>query len=74
MTPINTAAVHASAQQQPTSITHTRQGHHQILSATAARCEALEQYLVARRILSFVFLGDAGRLELSPCNTPLGLH
>ena len=42
--PINTAAVHASAQQQPTIITHTRQGHHQILSANAARCEAQEQY------------------------------
>ena len=44
ITPINTAAVHASAQQQPTIITHTRQGHHQILSANAARCEAQEQY------------------------------
>ena len=30
ITPINTAAVHASAQQQPTISTHTRQGHHQI--------------------------------------------
>ena len=48
MTPINTAAVHASAQQQPTIITHTyviihtytQQGHHQIFSANAARCEA----------------------------------
>ena len=28
ITPINTAAVHASAQQQPTISTHTRQGHH----------------------------------------------
>ena len=44
ITPINTAAVHASAQQQPTIITHTRQGHHQIFSANAARCEAQEQY------------------------------
>ena len=26
--PINTAAVHTSAQQQPTISTHTRQGHH----------------------------------------------
>ena len=41
---INTAAVHGSAQQQPTIITHTRQGHHQIFSANAARCEAQEQY------------------------------
>ena len=39
ITPSNTAAVHASAQ-QPTIITHTRQGHHQILSANAALCEA----------------------------------
>ena len=31
ITPINTAAVHASAQRQPTISTHTRQGHHQIL-------------------------------------------
>ena len=44
ITPINTAAVHASAQQQPTISTHTRQGHHQIFSANAARCEAQEQY------------------------------
>ena len=44
ITPINTAAVHASAQQQPTISTHTRQGHHQILSANAARCEVQEQY------------------------------
>ena len=38
ITPINTAAVHASAQQQPTISTHvhTRQGHHQIFSANAA--------------------------------------
>ena len=43
ITPINTAVVHASAQ-QPTIITHTRQGHHQILTANAARCEAQEQY------------------------------
>ena len=43
-TPINTAVVHASAQQQPTISTHTRQGHHQIFSANAARCEAQEQY------------------------------
>ena len=43
-TSITTAAVHASAQQQPTIITHTRQGHHQNLSANAARCEAQEQY------------------------------
>ena len=42
ITPINTAAVHASA--QPTLSTHTRQGHHQIFSANAARCEAQEQY------------------------------
>ena len=33
--PINTAAVHASAQQQPTISTHTRQGHHQIFSDAA---------------------------------------
>ena len=32
ITPINTAAVHASAQQQPTISTHTRQGHYQIFS------------------------------------------
>ena len=44
ITPINTAAVRASAQQQPTISTHTRQGHHQIVSANAARCEAQEQY------------------------------
>ena len=43
VTTINTAAVHASAQ-QPTISTHTRQGHHQIFSANAARCEAQEQY------------------------------
>ena len=43
ITPINTAAVHASAQQQPTISTHTRQGHHQIFSANAARCEAQER-------------------------------
>ena len=35
ITPINTAAVHASAQQQPANITLTQQGHHQILSANA---------------------------------------
>ena len=40
ITPINTAAVHASAQQQPAIITRTQQGHHQILSTNAARCEA----------------------------------
>ena len=34
ITPINTAAVHASTQQQPNISTHTRQGHHQIFSAT----------------------------------------
>ena len=44
ITPINKAAVHGSAQQQPTISTHTRQGHHQIFSANAARCEAQEQY------------------------------
>ena len=44
ITPNNTAAVHASAQQQPTISTDTRQGHHQIFSANAARCEAQEQY------------------------------
>ena len=43
-TPINTAAVHASAQQQPAIITLTQQDHHQILSADAACCEAQEQY------------------------------
>ena len=43
ITPINTAAVHASAQ-QPAIIAHTQPGHHQILSANAARCEAQEQY------------------------------
>ena len=32
-TPINTAAVHSSAQQQPAIITLTQQGHQQILSA-----------------------------------------
>ena len=42
ITPINTAAVHASAQ-QPTISTHTRLGHHQTFSANAARCEAQEQ-------------------------------
>ena len=40
ITPINTAAVHVSAQQQPAIITLTHQGQHQILSANAARCEA----------------------------------
>ena len=40
LTPINTAAVHTSAQQQPAIITRTQQGHHQFLSANAARCEA----------------------------------
>ena len=40
ITTINTAAVHASAQ-QPTISTNTRQGHHQIFSANAARCEAM---------------------------------
>ena len=44
ITPINTAAVHASAQQQPAIITLTQQGHQQIVSANAARCEAQEQY------------------------------
>ena len=44
ITPNNTAAVHVSAQQQPTIIIHTRQGHHQILSTRAARCEAQEQF------------------------------
>ena len=43
ITTINTAALHASAQ-QPTISTHTRQGHHQIFTANAARCEAQEQY------------------------------
>ena len=45
-TPINTAAVHASAQ-KPNIISHTRHAHHQILSAYAARCEAHEQYMRA---------------------------
>ena len=40
----NTAAVHASALQQPAIIAPTQQGRHQILSANAARCEAKEQY------------------------------
>ena len=40
ITPINTAAVHASAQQHPAIITLTQQGPHQILSANAAPCEA----------------------------------
>ena len=31
ITPINTAAVHASAQQEPAIITRTQQGHHQVL-------------------------------------------
>ena len=44
ITPIHTAAVHASAQQQPTISTHTRQGYDQIFSANAARCETQEQY------------------------------
>ena len=44
ITPINPAAVHASAQQQPNISTHTRQGRHQIFSGNAARCEAQEQY------------------------------
>ena len=35
----NTAAMHASAQQQPAIITLTQQGHQQILSANAARCQ-----------------------------------
>ena len=34
ITPIHTAAVHASALQQPTISTHTRQGHHQIFQPT----------------------------------------
>ena len=38
-TPINTAAGHASAHQQPAISTLTQQGHHQILSANT-RCEA----------------------------------
>ena len=42
--PSKTAAVHASAQQQPAIITLTQQGHHQIFSANAARCKAQEQY------------------------------
>ena len=41
ITPINTAAVHASAQQQPTISTQTRQGHHQIFSANAARMKSV---------------------------------
>ena len=44
ITQINTATVHASAQQRPTISTHTRQGHHQIFSANVARCKAQEQY------------------------------
>ena len=43
ITPNNTAAVHASAQQQPTISTNTRQGH-QIFSSNAARCEAQQEY------------------------------
>ena len=46
ITPINTAALHASAQQQPTISTHTRQGHHQIFSANADRSR--------NRIVSFL--------------------
>ena len=44
ITPKNTAAVHALAQ-EPAIITRTQQGHHQILSATAVSCEAKEQYI-----------------------------
>ena len=43
ITPLKTAAVHASAQ-QPTISTHTRQGHQQMFSGNAARCEAQEEY------------------------------
>ena len=43
ITPNNTVAVHASAQQQPTISTNTRQGH-QIFSSNAARCEAQQEY------------------------------
>ena len=42
ITPTNTAAVHASAQHQPSIITRTQQGHQQTLSANSARCEAWE--------------------------------
>ena len=63
ITPINTAAVHASAQQQPTMITLTRQGHQQILSANAARWEAQEQY---RRVVSH---GESNIGQASPRTT-----
>ena len=56
ITPINTAAVHASAQQQPTVSTHTRQGHHQIfwslcvLKVGAAKlCTTLSPCFMCRR-------------------------
>ena len=39
ITTMNTAAVHASAH-QPAIITLTHEGHHQILSANSALCEA----------------------------------
>ena len=48
ITPNNTAAVHASAQQQPTISTNTRQGHHQIFSSNL--CVALE--FASRMILT----------------------
>ena len=41
ITPINTAAVHASAQQQPAIITRTQQGHHQILAANASAAKPM---------------------------------
>ena len=40
ITPIKTTTMHASAQQLPAIINLTQQGHHYILSAYAARCEA----------------------------------
>ena len=68
ITPINTAAVHlciacialkqhlciASAQQQPTIITRTQQGHHQILSANAAK---------------YVLHGESSKRLATPRNT-----
>ena len=42
-----------------------------VLGAWSVRCVGRVDWVDCRCFLSFVFLGGARRLELSPCNTPM---
>ena len=78
ITPINTAAVRASAQQQPTISTHTRQGHHQIFSANTARYEPISTFrrLARRRAAAggFCRVGRAAGVEGGPAGGRGGMR